>query len=112
MEGGAVIDLRLRPDAPAVAVDDPVDRGQADAGPGKIRRAVQTSKRGKQSDGIGHVKTGPMIAYVEYGNIIVDVMAKFNTGLAGIAGEFPGIDNSHLEVDRQQAGSRTHAIGR
>src|SRR3546814_20500321 len=75
----------------AVAVYDPVDRGQADAGPGKIRRAVQTSKRGKQFVGIGHVKTGPIIAYVEYGHIIVNVMPKFNHGMAGLAGDFPGI---------------------
>src|SRR3546814_10816886 len=61
------------------------------SGPGKIRRAVQTSKRGKQFVGIGHVKTGPIIAYVEYGHIIVNVMPKFNHGMAGLAGDFPGI---------------------
>ena len=58
---------RLGPDPAAVAVDDALDGGQADARARKLRGFVQALKRPEQLVRIGRVKPGAVIPDKEDG---------------------------------------------
>src|SRR5262245_17721126 len=55
IEGGPLFGLAYRPDLAAMTMDNPLDRGQPNAGAWKLRGAVQTLKYLKQLAGICHI---------------------------------------------------------
>ncbi len=55
-------ELRLRPDAPAVALDDALHDRQADAGAFIFLRAVQPLEDAEELVGVAHVETGAVVA--------------------------------------------------
>src|SRR5580692_12400800 len=68
VEGGALVDGAFGPDAAAVAFDDPLDAGQADAGAGELGDRVQPLERLEQLAGEGGVEAGPVVADVVAGS--------------------------------------------
>src|SRR6185312_4295664 len=52
----------IDPDPAAVASDDPLDRGEADAGAGKLLVAVEALERTEQAVGVLHVEAGAVVA--------------------------------------------------
>src|SRR5687767_9473724 len=60
-ERGAAAHLGFRPDAPAVARDDTLDRGQPDPGAFELTRAVEALKYSEQLRGKLHVETSAIV---------------------------------------------------
>lgn len=61
MEGGTFTDLCLRPDTAAMALNDAVYDGKADAGPFELLRAVEPLEGSKESLGLSHVESGAVV---------------------------------------------------
>ena len=57
-----MIDLALGPHAAAVAVNDALHRGEANAGAGKICRRVQPLEGAKELAGVSHVEARAVVA--------------------------------------------------
>jgi hypothetical protein len=55
------LDLRLCPDAAAVARDQPLHGGEADAGPLELTRQVHTLEGAEQVPGVPHVEAGAVV---------------------------------------------------
>src|SRR3990170_1342988 len=61
VEGRALIDFRLGPHAAAVAVDDPLDNGQADARPFVLLGPVQALEDRKELVRVAHVEADAVV---------------------------------------------------
>src|SRR5687768_2968659 len=61
-ERGALADLTVGPDRAAVALDDPLDRGQTDAGALELARRVQALKGCEHLRGLRGVETRAVVA--------------------------------------------------
>ena len=59
-----MVDGAFGPDAAAVAFDDPLDAGQADAGAGEVGDRVEPLERLEQLGGEGGIEAGPVVADV------------------------------------------------
>src|SRR5437879_6000420 len=59
----ASFELSFRPDATAMAVNDPLNGRQSYAGPFEFGHAMKPLKGSKQSACERHVETGPIVAY-------------------------------------------------
>ena len=59
-EGRALVQFRSRPDRAAMAEDDSLDDGQADAAAGKFTRAVQALEYTEQRIGVTAVEPTPL----------------------------------------------------
>jgi len=81
IEGGAFAHFALRPDFTAVAVDDPLYRGQTDAGAGKLVHPVQTLEGAEEYAGVSHVKADAVIADKEDLFTVYCSAANFNPGV-------------------------------
>ena len=64
VEGGTGVDSALGPGAPAVAFDDPLDAGQADAGAGKLAGGVESLEGLEQLVRVGGFEANPVVAQV------------------------------------------------
>ena len=62
----AFFGFRLRPDAPAVTVDDALDGCQPDAGAGKFTRRVQALERAEEFVCVRHIEASAVIFYEVY----------------------------------------------
>src|SRR5574337_324258 len=65
VESCAFVQGGLRPDAPAVAVDDALHGRQAYAGAGKLVHRVQALERAEEFFAVGHVESDPIVAHKE-----------------------------------------------
>src|SRR4051812_16067642 len=61
IKGGAIVYLSFRPHASAVAIDDPLHVGEADAGALEIALVVQPLKHAEEFVGILRVETGAVV---------------------------------------------------
>src|SRR5581483_4585156 len=104
IEGSALARGRLRPDAAAVLGDDPVDNGEADAGPRKFADVVHALKGLEQPRGIGHVEAGAVVADEIHGLTAADLTAEFDFRRLPSAGELPGITEEVVERDAHETG--------
>src|SRR5712691_11837948 len=92
VESGAVIDGAFGPGAPAVAFDDPLNAGQADAGAGELLGRMQPLERLEQVARIGGVEAGPVVAHVATDPGFFDSRgAELDGGVVAPGGEFPGV---------------------
>src|SRR6185436_15302096 len=82
----------LGPDAAAVAVDDPLHGGQADAGALELGGGVQALEGGEQLLGVDHVEAGPVVADEEHPLALVALALLPHLAAGGrlLAGELPG----------------------
>src|ERR1700751_4789545 len=53
----------LGPHGPAVALNNPLHRGQANTGAGKFSGGVKTLKRAEEAGSIGRIETGAIVAH-------------------------------------------------
>src|SRR6188508_3423674 len=98
VERGAFADLAFGPDVPAVAVDDALDGGEADAAAWKVRRRVQPLERPEQVRGEVRVVAGAVVANVERGHaMLIPGRANFDRRLLAAAGELPGVLDQVLQ---------------
>src|SRR5690242_9403345 len=107
-----VADLGLGPDAPAVTVDDALDRRQTDAGPRIVARRVQALERPEELVRISHVEARAVVAYEESRPSLVLQGADLDPRLFLLGGEFPGVSEEVLQDDAQQmrVGVRAHPL--
>ena len=86
IEGGALIDLGFGPDAAAVAVQDALHQGQADAGALVIFHRMQALEDAKQLVGVLHVEADAVIADEIDGFAVLPLAADFDAGRIALAG--------------------------
>ena len=65
IEGRALANFTLGPDAPTVAVNNALYRGQADACSGEFFFPVQTLKGAEELIGVGHIEACAIVAHNE-----------------------------------------------
>src|ERR1700729_3283761 len=112
VEGGAVADGTFGPDAAAVAFDDPLDAGQADAGAGELGDRVQPLERLEQLAREGGVEAGPVVADVVAGSGALDCGApgcggaELDGGVLASGGELPGVLDQVLQHGADQGAVR------
>src|SRR5262249_222264 len=61
VQGGTMVDLAFRPDAPAVAMDDAVDRGEADARALELIISMQTLEHAEQLVRVAGIEAGAVV---------------------------------------------------
>jgi hypothetical protein len=62
IKGGSFAYFPLGPDLAAMAMDNTLDQGEADAGAWEFSFRVQALKGAEKFVGVGHVKTGAIVA--------------------------------------------------
>ena len=77
-ERGALIRLTLRPDPPAVPLDDPLDDRQADAGAFEFVRGMQPLENAEQLADVPHVEAGAVVTHEEHGFAVHFVATHFD----------------------------------
>src|SRR4029077_2984931 len=80
----ALVDRRFGPDAAAVALNDALDDGEADASAFKIFRSVQPLKNFEQLVGVLHVKAGAVVAHEERLLAADSAGANFDCGIGAL----------------------------
>src|SRR6185436_12096416 len=90
-EGCSLVHRAFRPDAPAVSVNDPLDGGKTDAGPGKFGHGMQALKGAEQLSYISHVEARAVIADEINGFIVFWFRSKFDLRPLPLGGELPGV---------------------
>src|SRR6202022_1785057 len=63
IKGGAALQRSLRPDAAAMAMDDPLHNGQSNAGSFEFIGAMQPLEHAKEFVCVLHVKSGSVVAH-------------------------------------------------
>src|SRR5690242_7489997 len=101
--------LGLGPDAPAVTVDDALDRRQTDAGPRIVARRVQALKCPEELACVGHVEAGAVVAHEEGRPPLVLQGPDLDLPFLGLGGEFPRVSDEILQDDAQQMRVRLRA---
>src|SRR5689334_19100467 len=62
VEGGAAVGVGIGPDPAAVAMGEPRDGGQADAGAGELGLCVEALEDAEEFVAVGHVEAGAVVA--------------------------------------------------
>ena len=102
-------DGALGPDAAAVAFDDPLDAGQADAGTGELGGRVQPLEWLEQLARIGGVEAGPVVAHVAADlGVIGGRGAELDGGRVAPGGELPGVFDQVLQHGADETAIRGH----
>ena len=78
IERGTPVDRALRPDAPAVTIDDALDRGQTHASSWEFGRRMKPLEGAEESGGIGGVESGTVVTDKIGRCTVVTNLAKFN----------------------------------
>src|ERR1700722_14351698 len=91
LDGRAASDLAFGPDATAVARDDPLHGGQADAGAGKLGLVVKALEGSEELLGVSHVEAGTVVAHVVHGRVARPIDAEDHARRGLSAGELPGV---------------------
>ena len=88
-----MIDLAVRPDAPAMTVDDAVDRGQADTGAAEFFGVMETLEETEKLMGVSHIEASPVITDKESDFACIQILAatEFDAWLRCFTCEFPGV---------------------
>src|SRR6185436_17905178 len=83
IEAGSLVRFPFRPHVPAVTMNDPLHRGEPDAGAREFGRGVQPLERSKQFIRVLRIEAGAVVADVERGRPVfvaaeadVDVRAR------------------------------------
>jgi hypothetical protein len=91
---------------PAMAMEDPLHRGQANPRSWKLTAGMQSLEWSKQLVGIGHVETCPVVSYIELRPGLVPIAsiagAEFNARMRALATELDGIIEEVGQRDLKQ----------
>src|ERR1017187_9921247 len=107
VERRAPVHLRFGPDAPAVAVNDALHGGQADAGAWKFGRPVQALKGSEQRTSVCHIEAGAVVAHIKRGLAFGLRPTDFNPRFGLFARELGGVAQQVGQGDFQQPGVAT-----
>ena len=92
------------PDPAAVAADDALDGGEADAGSGELGGGVEALEGGEQLVGEGHVEAGAVVADVVDGGAAGLLAAELDARGGLVAGELPGVAEEVVEEEAEEVG--------
>ena len=101
---GAVTHLALGPNAPAVAMNDPLDNGQADAGAFKLVFTVQALKDAKKFINVLRIEAGSVIAHGVDIFLTLPATANFDEGPFLIGRKFDGVGQEIMPYLPNQTG--------
>src|ERR1700734_2551185 len=104
VEGGALADGAFGPDAAAVAFDDPLHAGQADAGAGEIGDRVEPLEQLVDKRGI---EASPVVADVTADpGVPGRSSTELDGGVLAFGGELPGVLDQVLQHGADQGAVR------
>src|SRR5207245_1843643 len=91
IKGRAPVGGALGPDLAAVAVDDPLYRGEPDPRAGELAGRVQPLKRAEQLGGVRHVESGAVVAHEKCPPTVVRHHADLHVRGRPLARALPGV---------------------
>jgi hypothetical protein len=77
-EGGPLIRLAVRPDPPAVPLDDPLNDRQAYAGAFEVARVMQPLENAEQLVDVPHVEAGAVVPHDDHGFAVYFAATHFD----------------------------------
>src|SRR5690606_30486277 len=108
VEGCALVEPSLGPDATAVAFDDPPHAGQTDAGAFEFLHAVQTLEHPKQLRGVLHVEADAVVANVDHRFPFVTLGTDLDAGRRAVAAVLDGVADQVAQHHVDEGGIGDH----
>src|SRR5580658_5830748 len=103
MKCRAVSDFPLGPDPTALALDDALNRRQADSRSREIARQMQALKSPEQLAGVRRVEAGAVVPDEVFLIAVLSGTSEFDSCMQLFGGEFPGIAEQVGQHDPHQA---------
>src|SRR5713226_10653784 len=97
VEGRTMVYCAVRPNTSAVAIDNPVYRGESDPCSLEFRLGVQALEWAEQLFGIPHVKTRSVVTNEEHGDSFLLVCPDLDPRRRDLRGKLPGVPKQVVE---------------
>src|SRR6266404_3672128 len=109
VKGGAAAYGAFGPGAPAVAFDDPLDTGQADAGAGELGNRMEPLERLEQLARKGRIEADPVVAHVAADSgLLSGGGAELDGGAVALAGIFRRVFDQVLHHGTDESAIGVH----